>query len=479
MADELFGRKNEIEILEEALSSNRAEMVSVIGRRRVGKTFLIKTIYHNQIAFEVTGIQHATRKEQLRNFVIQLNEYSNGSFPMAAPKDWLDAFYLLTKLLNKKLSDEKIVVFLDELPWLATHRSGFLKGLSWFWNSWAVNQNIVVVICGSAASWMIQKVVNHRGGLHNRITKNIHLQAFTLSESEQYLINNNIRFDRYQLIQIYMAMGGIPHYLKEIRRGDSAAQNINRICFSPTGLLTNEFSRLYVSLFNQAENHIAVIKALASKQQGLTREQIVKATKLPSGGLVSRVLEELLSSGFITAYRPFGKKKKEKLYRLTDEYSLFYLNFIEGKEHEGDDIWNLLSQTQLYKTWSDYAFENICLKHIAQIKKAIGISGIYSLSGSFYKKGTAEGKGAQIDLLIDRNDHVINLFEVKFYNEPYTITKDYAAKLREKMGVFRSTTKTKKQLFWVFISTFGVLENQHSGSIIAKFLMMDDLFERS
>jgi len=461
MADELFGRKNEIEILEEALSSNRAEMVSVIGRRRVGKTFLIRETYQNHIAFEATGIQHATRREQLRNFVIQLNEFSDNSFPMAAPKDWLDAFYLLTKLLDKKLASEKIVVFLDELPWLATQRSGFLKGLSWFWNSWAVNKNIVVVICGSAASWMIQKVVNHRGGLHNRITKRIHLQAFTLSETKQYLTNNGIRFDPYQLIQIYMAMGGIPHYLKEIKRGDSAAQNINRICFSPTGLLSDEFSRLYVSLF----------------KNGLTREEIIKVGKLPSGGLVSRVLEELLASGFIAAYRPFGKKKKEKLYRLTDEYSLFYLNFIEGKEHEGDDIWNLLSQTQTYKTWSGYAFENICLKHIAQIKKALGISGIYSLSGSFYKKGTTTEKGTQIDLLIDRNDHVINLFEVKFYNEPYTITKDYAAKLREKMSIFRTTTKTKKQLFWVFISTFGMLENQHSGSIIAKSLTMDDLFE--
>jgi len=477
MADELFGRKKEIEILEEALSSDRAEMVSVIGRRRVGKTFLIKKTYQNRIAFEVTGIQHATRKEQLRNFVIQLNEYSNEGFPMASPKDWLEAFHLLTKLLDKKLSGEKIAVFLDELPWLATHRSGFLKGLSWFWNSWAVNQNIVVVVCGSAASWMIQKVVNHRGGLHNRITKRIHLQAFTLSETKQYLTNNGIHFDPYQTIQIYMAMGGIPHYLKEIKRGDSAAQNINRICFSPTGLLSDEFSRLYVSLFKNAENHIAVIKALTSKQQGLTREEIIKVGKLKQGSLISRVLEELLTSGFIAAYRPFGKKKKEKLYRLTDEYSLFYLNFIEGKEHEGDDIWNLLSQTQTYKTWSGYAFENICLKHIAQIKKALGISGIYSLSGSFYKKGTANEKGAQIDLLIDRKDHVINLFEVKFYNEPYTITKDYAAKLREKTSIFRANTKTKKQLFWVFISTFGILENKHSGGIIAKSLTMDDLFE--
>ena len=401
---------------------------------------------------------------------------SKGSFPMTQPKDWLEAFYLLAKFLETKKKKRKMVIFLDELPWLSTPKSGFLKGLSYFWNSWAVKQNIVVVICGSAASWMIQKVVNHTGGLHNRITKRIHLFPFTLLETEQYLFNRNIRFDRYQLIQIYMAMGGIPHYLKEIKRGESAVQNINNICFSITGLLRNEFSRLYSALFKNAENHITVIKALAQKRNGLTRQQILSLTQFSTGGMMARVLNELLESGFISVYRPFGKKRKEKLYRLTDEYSLFYLYFIEGKEFEGDDIWNHLSQTQSYKVWSGYSFENTCLKHIPQIKKSLGISGIYSLSSSFYKKGTTENKGTKIDLLIDRNDHVINLIEIKFHKEVFSISKNYADKLRNKMRIYRTTTKTNKQLFWVFISTFGIVTNAHSLGLVDKSLTMDDLF---
>ncbi len=393
------------------------------------------------------------------------------------PKNWLEAFFFLTTYLDTKADTGKMVIFLDELPWLATHKSGFLKGLSYFWNSWAVNKNVIVVICGSAASWMIRKVVNHRGGLHNRITKRVHLQPFTLSETEKYLAGKGIHFERYQLTQIYMAMGGIPHYLKEIQPGWSATQTINNICFSQTGLLRTEFSKLYPSLFKNAETHVAIIRCLSKKRSGMTRQQIVDATGLPEGSQITRTLEELTTSGFISSFRPFNKKKKNRLFRLTDEYSLFYLHFIEGKEHEGEDIWQYISQTPNYKTWSDYAFESICLKHIPQIKKSLSIAGIYSLSGSFYKKSTSEQEGLQIDLLIDRNDHVINLFELKFYNQLYSFTKSNVEKLQRKMALFRQVTKTNKQLTWVFLSTFGIKENQHSRSIIAKSLVLDDLFE--
>ncbi len=477
MNKSFFGRKKEVEILENALQSEEAEMVSVIGRRRVGKTFLVESTYQDKIVFKVTGIQDAPRTEQLQNFMLQIAKYSKGNFPSKQAKNWLEAFFLLTEYLDTIVGDkEKKVVFLDELPWLSTHKSGFLRGLSYFWNSWAVGQNIVVVICGSAASWMIKKVVNHRGGLHNRITRRIDLYPFTLLETAQYLKNRGIHFDHYQIIQLYMAVGGIPHYLKEIKKGESATQNINQICFSQTGLLRDEFSKLYVSLFENAENHVAVIRCLAKKRQGLTRKQIEANAKIPAGGLLSRVLEELVQSGFISAFRPFKKKKKEKIYRLTDEYSLFYLYFIENKEHEGDDIWNHLSQTQTYQTWSGYTFESICLKHIPQIKKALGISGIYSLSGSFYKKGIATEKGAQIDLLIDRNDHVINLFEIKFYRDAFALSKSYNDKLREKAQIFQKSTQTRKQIFWVFISTFGLKNNAHKGSVVAKELTMEDLF---
>ncbi len=476
MKNLLIGRKEEKAVLQEAIESSESEMIAVIGRRRVGKTFLIQSVYDKQLAFEVTGLQNANKKEQLENFVLQLTQVSENTFPIKPPTSWLQAFALLITYLKQKPTTEKQVVFFDELPWMATHKSGFLKGLSYFWNSWAVKQNIVVVICGSAASWMIQKVVNNRGGLHNRITRQIHLSPFTLIETEAYLKARNLQFDRYQIVQMYMALGGIPHYLKEIKKGRSAVQNINQICFAQRAWLKEEFSRLYPALFANAENHIAIIRALSTKWKGLTRSEISQLSKVTEGGSLSRVLEELIHSGFITSYRPYGKKKKTKLYRLTDEYSMFYLKFMEDKEYEGKDIWNHLSQTQLYKSWSGYAFESLCLKHIPQIKKALNISGIYSLSSSFTYKGNKEEAGTQIDLLIDRKDGVINLCEVKFYNEPFIINKEYANNLIQKKRVFKTISKTNKQLFFVLITTFGLTPNSHSMHLIAQTLTLDDLF---
>ena len=444
--------------------------------KNYGKTFLIKTVYEELIDFELTGIQGAPRSEQLRNFAFQLNKVAKSSLPIQPPKDWLEAFMLLITFLEKKRKKEKRVVFLDELSWLATHKSGFLRGLSFFWNSWANNQHIVVVICGSAASWMIRKVVNHRGGLHNRITKRIQLEPFNLAETEAFLKSKQIHFDRYQIVLLYMAMGGIPHYLKEVKSGKSAIQNIEQICLSKKGLLKDEFSRLYPALFTNAEKHMEVIRILSHHKSGMTRKLLAQKLSFREGGTLKKVLEELDHSGFIDAYLSFGKQKKEQLYRLTDDYSLFYLKFIEGKAHEGNDIWQQLSQTQQFKTWSGYAFESICLKHIPQIKKALGISGIYSLSSSFYSKGTAYEKGIQIDLLIDRKDHVINLIEVKFYNDTLAISKSLAAELRERRSIFRHKTQTKKHLSWVLITTFGLHPNQHSLGLVENVLTLDDLF---
>ena len=476
MQSRIIGRKSEKIILQNALESPEAEMVAIYGRRRVGKTFLIKHVYQNHLVFEITGIQHAPYEEQMQNFVQQLNKVAQNPIPIQTPKNWLEAFHLLTLILEQKTGDQKQVVFFDELPWLAAQSASFLRAFGSFWNSWAVNQQIVVVICGSAASWMIQKVVNDTGGLYNRITRRIHLMPFTLPETEEFLQSRGVALDRYQIVQLYMALGGIPHHLKEVASHQSATQNINRICFSPNGPLKDEFSQLYPALFAHAENHLAIIRALASKRQGLPRQQLANTSKVSNGGGLTKVLEELEQSGFIGVFRPFGKKKKEQLYRLTDAYSLFYLRFIETHPYEGPDTWHLLSQTQAYKTWSGYAFENVCLQHIPQIKHAMGISGIYSTASSFYKKGTTEEAGTQIDLLIDRNDRVITLCEIKFHQEPFRITKAYADTLRRKMSVFRESSKTRKHLMLCLISTFGLTPNVNSMSLNLQSLTLDDLF---
>jgi hypothetical protein len=473
----LIGRIEEQKILQSALNSPKPEMISVIGRRRIGKTFLIKSAYRAQIAFEISGVQNATRKEQLRNFMLQIAKYSQGTFPFTAPKDWLEAFYLLSKFLEQKQTPDKKVVFLDELPWLATHKSGFLKGLSWFWNSWAVEQNIVVVICGSAASWMLRKVVHDKGGLHNRITRRIYLKPFSLSETELFLKSKNFNFDRYQILHFYMVMGGVPHYLHEIEGGKSTAQNIDAICFAENGLLRDEFSKLYSSLFDNSESHVKIVRALARKRMGMTRSEIVTQSQLTEGGSVTEIIDELLHSGFISEYLPFEKKKKDSLYRLTDEFSLFYLYFMENNPNEGGSIWQLLSQTQSYITWTGYTFESICLKHISQIKKALGIANVYAKTSSFIKKGTDEEEGLQLDMLIDRNDHVINACEIKFYSAAYTIDKATALEYRNKIARFKELSQTRKQVFFTMITTFGIRQTPQSQGVIDIELTMDDLFE--
>lgn len=477
MTTQLIGRTFEKKILEEAIESPGAEMVAMIGRRRIGKTFLITSVYAEQLVFEMTGLQSLTMDGQLKNFATELTKAVNPNFPIKPPTDWFEAFQLLINYLEPLLEEEKKVVFFDELPWLATAKSDFLSALAYFWNTWASRRNIVVVICGSAASWMIQKVVHHKGGLHNRITKRIYLQPFTLAETEQYLKSRHINFNRYQILNLYMAVGGIPHYLKEVRSARSIVQNIDYLCFSNAGILTDEFSKLYPSLFEQSDNHIAVVRALAKKRKGLVRKELIEIAKITNGGGTTRVLEELEQSGFITSYHPFGKKKKEKLYRLTDEYSLFYLQFIENRVSAGPGTWQHLSQSPEYKSWSGYTFESICLKHLLQIKKALNIANVYTIPFSFFKKGTATEKGAQIDLVLDRADDVINLLEIKFYKEEFTLSKSYAAQLMQKKSIFQEATTTRKQLSWVILTAFGFKPNKHSLGLIENHIAMDALFE--
>ncbi len=474
----IIGRNQEQAILREAERSDEAEMIAITGRRRVGKTFLVRSVYNGKINLEFTGVQNAPRSEQIASFHFLMQQFAGEQLKLKLPKNWLKAFHqLITVLETKKEPGAKLILFFDELPWLATKKSGFLRAFGFFWNNWASKNNIIVVICGSAASWIIEKVVKDKGGLHNRITKRINLKPFNLSETEAFFKSQGVKLNRYQTVLIYMIMGGIPHYLKEVKAGKSAVQNINDICFSNEGLLIDEFANLYPALFEHSDNHIAAIKALGTKWKGLTRSEIIKVSKLPNGGGLTKILNELSYSGFISAYYPYGKKKKDILYRLTDEYSLFYINFIEKRKHNIQGTWQALSQTSVFTSWTGYAFESLCLKHINEVKEALRIGGIYAETSSFTFQGDEVFPGTQIDLLIDRNDHVINLCEIKFHQTSFTITKSYSEKLRAKMAVFKGVSKTKKQIFLTMITSFGMTENKYSQELIDNSLTMDVLFE--
>jgi hypothetical protein len=389
--------------------------------------------------------------------------------------DWLHAFHQLSLVLGNQKTKKKIV-FLDEMPWLDTAQSGFIQALEYFWNSWAsARKDILLIVCGSAASWMINKLIHNRGGLYNRVTHRMKLEPFTLQECELYFNSRSGAYDRYQLIQLYMVMGGIPFYLKQVDIGMSAAQNINKLCFDSGGILFDEFDTLYRSLFNNAEKHISIIEALSKKAKGLTRDGLIAATKMPSGGSVTRILKELQESNFIRKYEAYGKKEKYSLYQLTDFYSLFYLKFIKHDDSLDENHWLNGLNTPRQFAWAGYSFEQVCFAHLKAIKKALGISGVLTSTSSWI--GKTQKKGAQIDLMIDRNDGVINLCETKFSINPFTIDKKYGEELRTKVAVFREETGTRKAVFLTMITTFGLNRNMHAVSLVQNELTMDALFE--
>jgi uncharacterized protein len=475
--DEIIGRFEEKIDLARVLETPEAELVAVYGRRRIGKTYLIRAFFSKQIIFEFTGVHNASLKDQLKNFSEALTD-ATGSLPLAKPANWRDAFSMLKDYLTPLIKKQKKVVFFDEFPWISTPKSGFLQAFDYFWNTWASRQkNLVFIICGSAASWMIKKIINNRGGLHNRVTKRINLSPFSLSETEEYLTSRKIKLNHYQLVQLYMIMGGIPLYLKQVLPGESVVQCIDRVCFTKKGLLNNEFKLLYSSLFDNAENHVAVIRALSVKPNGLTRNEIIEACSFKSGGWITTLLDELTESGFISTYSPFGKTSKDSIYRITDEYSLFYIKFIENNKSKDKGTWHKLSESASWKGWSGLAFESICLKHFKQIKKAIGIEDVYTEISSWRYHPKKGEQGTQIDLLFDRKDGCINLCEIKFSISELSIDKSYAAILNQKINVFREVTKTNKVIFLTMITAHGLKKNDYYTELVQKEITMKALFE--
>ncbi|MEA5138570.1 AAA family ATPase [Arcicella rigui] len=469
----IIGRENELSALRALQSSEKSEFVAVYGRRRVGKTFLVRTAFEGKFVFQVTGLGNANLSQQLTNFHIALQKaYKNTPISQAA--DWLTAFQQLISYL-KNTENPKKYIFIDELPWFDTPNSGFIQALEHFWNSWASSRNdIVLIVCGSAASWMLNKLINNKGGLHNRVTKRLKVVPFTLTECEMFLRNKHSVLDRYQIIQLYMVMGGIPYYWEEVSSSLSASQNIEQICFSENGLLRTEFSNLYASLFKNSEKHVSIVNCLAQKAKGLTRDDILKATKLTNAGSTTRILDELEESGFIRKYLPFGNKNKNSLYQLVDFYTLFYLKFINGTQTIDQNHWINTIDNPKHRAWSGYAFEQVCLYHIQCIKQALGISGIQTAT-SAWRSSNAEN-GSQVDLVIDRRDQVINLCEMKYSINPFVIDKKYANELQNKIGTFKTETKTRKSVFLTLITTFGVQTNNYSAGLVQNSLTMDCLF---
>ena len=487
MNEPIIGREKEIAILESRLRSQFAEFIAVYGRRRVGKTYLIKQFFSKRdvILFEQTGLNKGNLKAQLEIFAESLSRAFYNGVRMTTPKNWMDALHQLNLSIDM-YRDKQVVIFFDELPWLAARKSGFLVALEHFWNVyWTYRKKLKLVVCGSAASWMLENLIYNKGGLHNRITARIRLQPFNLCETKKYLRYLGVNLNNQQILQIYMAMGGIPHYLKEISKGLSAAQNINEICFQKDGLLFDEFDMLFHSLYEEPETYVNIIRTIAKKPKGISRKELIKATKITEGGRLTAQLRSLEEAGFIGGLLPLNKGKRGVYYRVMDEYVLFYLTWIEPfKEVTKRAIisdahyWELAIKKPAWQTWTGQTFEAVCFKHANVIRKKLDIEHIAVICGDWQYQPEKYSKesGAQIDLVFDREDGCVMLCEIKYSDKPYTVTKEFVEQLKRKEAVYREKTKSKKQIFWVLIAANGVSENQYLKDTIHHVITLEDLF---
>ena len=473
----IIGRQKEQDTLRSCLESGKSEFVAVYGRRRVGKTFLIKGIFESKFTFYSTGILNGSKDAQLQTWNNEVRRFGGADFPAAS--NWVQAFDNLNLLIEKTHPEAnrlaKKVVFLDEMPWMATMHSDFLAGLDYFWNRWASSRkDVLLVICGSAASWMTDNIINSKGGLHNRLTRQILIEPFTIRECEQYYESNRIPMTRYQMAEAYMIFGGIPYYLSLMEPRYSLYQNVDNMYFARGAELSNEFENLYRSLFRNADHYINVVETLAKKGIGLSRADIVAGTKIADGGTLTKILSDLTISGFLREYRAYGRKKRDSLYQLVDPFSLFDIRFREMRQEHKNDYWLRFSSTPAYYTWSGLCYEKLCLLHLPQIRKRLGIAGV--LTSVFSWRGEYEGTGAQIDLVIDRNDNIVNLCEIKFSSGQYQIDKEYYDTMRNKKAAFANSTRTRKYVQTTMITTFGLKRNSYSGEIVSE-VVLDDLFE--
>lgn len=479
----MVGRKKESELLLKLYNSNKAQFVAVYGRRRVGKTYLINESFEGKITFRHAGLSpiesaeegpESPLKKQLKHFYNSL--ILQGMRKSKCPDNWMDAFLMLEMYLQDKDDGSRQLVFIDELPWLDTPKSGFITAFEGFWNTWACSRkNIMLVVCGSATSWMTDKLINNHGGLYNRLTCEIKLSPFSLGECEQYFISENIRLSRYDIVQAYMITGGIPYYLSYYQSGLSLAQNVDELFFKKNAPLGGEFNRLFSAIFNNPEMMISIVRAIGSKHYGCTRSELAEIAGITVGGTLTNALSALIAGDFIIKYVPFGCSKREDYYKLADSFCSFYLNFVEGKKKLSSDFWLSNIQSQQIITWRDIAFENVCFNHIDQIKKALGISGVSTNQSAWSKRKTDE-TGTQIDMIIERKDNIINMCEMKFYGDELLVDKNYDKVIRNRISLLSEEISPKMAIHSTLITTYGLKYNEYSGDFV-NVVDMDDLFE--
>jgi len=468
----MVGRKKEIENLCRLYESAESEFVAVYGRRRVGKTFLIRETFADRFVFSHTGLPNATKRRQLAHFWKSL---ACAGYEGHAPMSWFEAFQALGDVVERSVARRK-VVFIDELPWMDTAKSNFLMALEAFWNEWAsARKDVLLIVCGSAAAWMVKNLFQNRGGLHNRVTGRIYLQPFTLGECVKFAEERGLTMSSREVAECYMAFGGIPYYWRYLTRGQSLAQNLDRICFAADAPLRNEFEELYASLFKHASGYKKVVTVLARKKIGMTRLELLDALDLGGTGKITEILETLESSGFIRSYRPYGARKKNTVYQLIDPFTLFHFRFLDGQTSD-ECFWTTTVSSPAQTAWRGLAFEQLCLLHLRQMREGLGVGAVHVEAYAWSFKGDATyPDGVQIDLILERADNVINICEMKYASGPFAIDKAYEETLRRKITTFVGVSGTRKAVHLTLVTPEGILKNVHAGCVQSE-ITFDELF---
>ena len=474
----IIARTEELKALRSIKEADESRFAAVYGRRRVGKTFLIREAYEYHFTFQHTGLSPEqggrTKKAQIEAFSISLAKAGLKEF--RKPENWLEAFSLLEDLIN--LSDEpKKVIFIDELSWMDTRKSDLIPALEYFWNArMTARKDIVLVVCASATSWMMNKIVHNRGGLYNRLHLKINLGPFTLPDCEAFAAAKGIRMNRYQLLECYMILGGIPYYWDQLDKSLGLSQNIDAMFFAEKPVLENEFRYLYASVFSTPEPYVRIVTALGRKKVGMYREELLAETGIHDSGTFSEMLQNLENCGFVRCYNEFGKKKRNKKYQLIDNFTLFYFKFLEHKPNDSH-YWTNQLNSPTRNAWCGLAFERVCLEHISAIKHRLGIEGVLTETVSWSCAEDPEKGlfGSQIDLLIVRKDQVINLCEMKYASSLYTITKKTDESLRRKISDLMTDTGTRYAIHTTLITPYGLTKNEYAGNVQAQILA-EDLF---
>jgi uncharacterized protein len=486
----VVGRNEEQKLLEQIASSKKSEFVAVYGRRRVGKTYLIHEYFSKSADFYLTvqGKKDGSTAEQLSHLQKALEEGFYRGHPIPRLASWNEALELLAKTLEEKIKQDRIelaVVFLDELPWLATPRSGMLQALDYNWNTRLSRiSQLKLIVCGSAASWMIENLIHAKGGLYNRLTHVVKLLPFTLGETKELCRSRKLNYTEAQVLELYMTFGGIPYYIDQLQRGASVAQNIASLCFAEGGSLKEEWKRLFPALFNDPEQYEAIVRALFHVKQGMSLKEIAKRTGISVGGRLKLRLQELEQAGFISSFIPYGKLVKDTYYRIVDEFTLFHFHWIDKGPKgilagKAGNFWLNKLRTPAYAAWAGNSFECVCLRHADAIARALRISSVPHTVGTWRYVPTAKEKdkrGAQIDLLFDRSDGVITLCEMKYTTTAFTIDKSYARELKQKIEVFQERTKTKKQIQLAIVTTDSLKANTWSEDLVDNVILADELF---